>query len=188
MYIDLIVTDKKEWASSSKYLQKCLPGAISVDMSGNLSIKPLFFKIKAYSLGAPIRNLVINDHARIGSVGNKVTPSHQFGNAWLYLHDIKRHIKGTRFDKKGRLYLLGCRVSRCKKICSSIAKAIQVPVVASPDDTYGDAYKGKPTLYTPNSWREFDPNGRERFYQFDVVIYPTINGKKTRCKEIRFAP
>ena len=188
MYIDLIVTDKKEWASSSKYLQSCLPGAISVDMSGNLSIKSLFFKIKAYSMGAPIRNLVINDHARIGSGVKKNAPSHQFGDAWLYLHDFNRHIKGTRFDKKGRLYLLGCKVSRCKTICFSIAKAIQVPVVASPLGTYGGSYKNKPTLYTPSSWREFGPDGRERFYQFDVVIYPTIKGKKTSCREIRFAP
>ena len=174
--------------SSSKYLQNCLPGAISVDMSGNLSVKSLFFKIKAYSRGAPIRNLVINDHARIGSGVKKNDPSHQFGDAWLNLHDFNRHIKGTRFYKKGRLYLLGCKVSRSKKICFSIAKAIQVPVVAAPDDTYGDTYKGKPTLFTPNSWREFGLDGRERFYQFDVVIYPEINGKKTRCKEIRFPP
>ena len=189
MYIDLIVTDKKEWASSSKYLQKYLPGAKCIDMSGNSFIKPLFNLIELFSTSvAPIRNLVINEHARIGSVGKKVTPSHQFGDAWLYLHDIKRHIKGTRFDKKGRLYLLGCLVSRCKTICFSIAKAIQIPVVAAPDNTYGDSYKGKPTLYTPGSWREFGTDGRERFYQFDVVIYPIINGEKTKCKEIRFAP
>lgn len=188
MYIDLIVTDKKEWASSSKYLQNCLPGAISVDMSGNLSIKSLFFKIKSYSQGAPIRNLVINDHASIGSGVKKNASSHEFGDVSLYLHDFNRHIKGTRFDKKGRLYLLGCEVSRCKKTCFSIAKAIQVPVVASPDETYGGTYNKKPTLYTATSWREFRTDGREWFYQFKHIIYPKFNGKKTRCEEIRFAP
>ena len=189
MYIDLIVTDKKEWASSSKYLQKCLPGAKSIDMSGNSSIKHLFYLIKLYSLSlAPIRNLVINDHASIGSGVKKNASSHEFGDVSLYLHDFNRNIKGTRFDKKGRLYLLGCEVSRCKKTCFSIAKAIQVPVVASPHETYGDSYNKKPTLYTAGSWREFGTDGRERFYQFKHIIYPKFNGKKTRCEEIRFAP
>ena len=76
MYIDLIVTDKNEWAASSKYLQKCLPGAISIDMSGNLSIKPFFDLIKAYSrVMAPIRYLLINDHARLDSDVKNIAPN-----------------------------------------------------------------------------------------------------------------
>lgn len=190
MYIDLIVTDKNEWAASSKYLQKCLPGAISIDMSGNLSIKPFFDLIKAYSrVMAPIRYLLINDHARLDSDVKKFAPSHQLGDAWLYLHDFKSHIEGTRFDKKGRLYLLGCQVSRYstgEKACLSIANAIQVPVVSATALTYGGSYKGKPTLYTPGFWMEFFPSGKQFLYPLVQGIYPIFKKKKTQCEEIRF--
>jgi hypothetical protein len=191
MYIDLIVTDKKEWAISSKYLQTCLPGAKSIDMSGNLSIKPFFNVIKSNSRWAPIRYLLINDHARLDSDVKNIAPDHQFGDAWLYLHDFKRYIKGTRFAKKGRLYLLGCEVSRYgtgEKACLSIANAIQVPVVSATDVTYGGSYKGKPTLYTPGFWMEFFPDGKQWFHPLVKDIYPRIKKKITRCEEIRFRP
>lgn len=190
-YLDLIVTDRQEFATSSKYLQKSLPGAKSIDMSGNLSIKCIFSLIKAYSRWAPIRYLLINDHARLSSDVKKTAPDHQFGDAWLYLHDFKRNIKGTRFDKKGRLYLLGCEVSRYvtgKKACLSIANAIQAPVVSATDDTYGDSYKGKPTLYTPGSWWEIFPDGKQFFYPLVHDIRPRIKTKRTKCQEIRFVP